>query len=259
MRIRVRLFAMLREQAGWRERELELDSDASIEDAWRALVSVAPAIAGSRESVRFARNRRYASADERLADGDELVLIPPVAGGSDDAADDAATPLLRCEIEEGRIEDELLAELRATVPTQADGALVLFVGQTRDTPGTPAPGEEEEAARHAGEQVTGLEYEAFDEMALDVFRTIGAEIADRFGVRRLAIIHRVGRVALGEPSVVICAAAAHRAAAFDAARYAIEELKARAPIWKSERYADGSVWLGAPARESAAPHPSSDT
>jgi molybdopterin synthase catalytic subunit len=91
-------------------------------------------------------------------------------------------------------------------------------------------------------------------MALEIFRSIGAEIAERFGVRRLAIVHRVGRVGLGEPSVVIAAAAPHRAAAFDATRYAIEELKARAPIWKSEHYADGSVWIGAPARESAAPH-----
>jgi molybdopterin synthase catalytic subunit len=101
--------------------------------------------------------------------------------------------------------------------------------------------------------VTGLEYEAFEEMALEVLRTIATEIEARFGVRRLAIVHRTGRVALGEASVAICACAPHRGAAFDAARYAIEELKARAPIWKSEEYADGSVWIGAPARESAPP------
>ena len=160
-----------------------------------------------------------------------------------------ATLLLRCELRGERIEDELLAELRATVPTPADGALVIFVGQTRETPGTPAPGEEDEAAKHAGEGVTGLDYEAFEEMALEVLRSIGAEIEQRFGVRRLAMIHRVGRVGLGEPSVVIAAAAPHRGAAFDACRYAIEELKARAPIWKAEHYADGSVWIGAPARE----------
>jgi molybdopterin synthase catalytic subunit len=246
MRIKVRLFAILRERAGWRERDLDLPSGASIEDAWQTLVSQAPALAPSRESVRFALNRQYAAADQPLADGDELVLIPPVAGGSSD--------LLRCELRVDALEDALLADLRQSVPTQADGALVIFVGQTRDSPGTPAPGEEAEAAAHAGEAVTGLDYEAFDEMALEIFRSIGAEIAERFGVRRLAILHRVGRVGLGEPSVVIAAAAPHRAAAFDATRYAIEELKARAPIWKSEHYADGSVWIGAPARESAAPH-----
>ena len=189
------------------------------------------------------------AADERLADGDELVLIPPVAGGAGGTNND----LLRCELTAAAIEDGLLADLRRSVPTDADGALVIFVGQTRDSPGTPAPGEESEAELHAGKPVTGLDYEAFDEMANDVFRSIGAEIAEQFGVRRLAIIHRVGRVGLGEPSVVIAAAAPHRAAAFDAARYAIEELKARAPIWKAEHYADGSVWIGAPAREGPEP------
>ncbi len=254
MRIKVRLFAILRERAGWRERELDLPADSSIEDAWQAMVDLSPALAPSRESVRFARNRQYAAADERLADGDELALIPPVAGGSSAGGNpEANMNLLRCELHEQLIEDELLAELRATVPTPADGALVIFVGQTRESAGTPAPGEEAAAASHIGELVTGLDYEAFEEMALETLRTIGAEIAERFGVRRLAMIHRVGRVAVGEPSVVIAAAAAHRGAAFDATRYAIEELKARAPIWKAEHFADGSVWIGAPAREGPPP------
>lgn len=249
--MRVRLFAILRERAGWRERDLELPGGASIEDAWQVMVAESPQLGSSRGSVRFARNRKYAAADETLSDGDELVLIPPVAGGADEplGTQPSSGSLLRCELRALRIEDELLAELRATVPTDADGALVVFVGQTRETPGKPAPGEEAEAARHAGERVTGLDYEAFEEMALDTLRTIGGEIAQRFGVRRLALIHRVGRVAVGEPSVVIAAAAAHRDAAFDAARYAIEELKSRAPIWKAENYADGSVWIGSPARE----------
>jgi MoaE-MoaD fusion protein len=240
---------MLREQAGWRERELELPDGASIEDAWQTLVLATPAMGRSRESVRFARNRAYAAADEQLADGDELVLIPPVAGGAETSASGGDDRLLRCELRATPLEDRLLAELRATVPTNADGALVVFVGQTRESPGTPAPGEEETAARHANDAVTALDYEAFEEMALDVLHTIGAEIEQRFGVRRVAMIHRVGRVGLGEPSVVIAAAAPHRGAAFDAARYAIEELKARAPIWKAEHFADGSVWVGAPARE----------
>ena len=244
MRVHVRLFAILRERAGWRERDLDLPAGSSIDDAWLALVSLAPALAPSRDSVRFALNRQYAAVDQTLTDGDELVLIPPVAGGAGDG-----TRLKRCELSTEALGEGLLAELRATVPTDADGALVIFVGQTRDSPGTPAPGEEEEAAAHAGKPVTGLDYEAFDEMALDVFRAIADEIGDKFGVNRLAMIHRVGRVGLGEPSVVIAAAAPHRAAAFDAARYAIEELKARAPIWKAEHYGDGSVWIGAPARE----------
>jgi molybdopterin synthase catalytic subunit len=246
MRINVRLFAILRQQAGWREKTIEIASNATIEDAWQALVQLAPALAGSRDVVRFARNRVYSAADTRLEDGDELVLIPPVAGGSDDA-------LLRVAIREEPIDDDLITELRAAVPSAADGAVVVFLGQTRETPGTPAPGQEAAAAQHTGERVNRLEYEAFEEMALEVLRAIAAEIEQRFGVRRLAIVHRSGSVAVGEASVVIVAAAAHRAAAFDAARYAIEELKARAPIWKAEHFASGSVWLGAPAREARLP------
>ena len=240
----MRLYAMLRQQAGWREHVLELPAEATIEGAWNALVAMVPAFAAQRDAVRFARNRQYAPATELLAEGDELALIPPVAGG-------AADHLARIEIVAAPIDDSLLAELRRTVPTAADGALAIFVGQTRDTPGTPAPGEEDVAARHAGERVTGLEYEAFEEMALDVLRAVATEIEERYQVRRLAIIHRTGAVAVGEPSVVIAAAAPHRAAAFDACRYAIEELKARAPIWKAEHFADGHVWMGAPAREGA--------
>jgi molybdopterin synthase catalytic subunit len=244
VKVNVRLYAMLRQQAGWREGVLELPAGATIDAAWHALVALVPPFAAQREAVRFARNREYAEPTETLADGDELALIPPVAGGASDS-------LARVEIVATPIADSLLAELRQTVPTAADGALVVFVGQTRETPGTPAPGEEAEAARHAGESVTGLEYEAFEEMALDVLSAIAREIEERFGVRRLAIIHRTGAVSVGEPSVVIAAAAPHRAAAFDAAHYAIEELKARAPIWKAEQFASGHVWLGAPARPRA--------
>lgn len=246
MRVTVRLFAMLRQQAGWRERDLDLPDGATIGDAWQALAETVPAFAQQHDIVRFARNREYASADQPLADGDELALIPPVAGGASDAG--AADRYLRLEVSGEPISDVLVAELRREVATNAEGAVVLFVGQTRETAGTPAPGEEAEAAKHTGKDVVGLEYEVFDEMALDVLRTIAHEIEQRFGVTRLAIVHRSGGVGLGEASVVICAAAAHRSAAFDAARYAIEELKGRAPIWKSEQYADGSVWIGSPAR-----------
>jgi molybdopterin synthase catalytic subunit len=242
MRVTIRLFAMLRQQAGWREREIELPADSSVERAWRALVRMHPELGAAGETVRFARNGTYASPGDSLSDGDELALIPPVAGGAEREI------LLRCEIRQQPINDEQLAELRATVPTTTDGALVIFVGQTRESPGTPAPGEEEEAARHAGEAVTALDYEVFEEMALDVLRQVGAEVEQRFGVTRLAIIHRAGRVPLGEASVVIAAAAVHRGAAFDACRYAIDELKARAPIWKEEHFASGSVWIGSPAR-----------
>jgi MoaE-MoaD fusion protein len=245
MRVNVRLFATLRQQAGWRERDFELPTGASVEDAWQALVGLHPDFEAARSSVRFARNGEYASADDRLRDGDQLAVIPPVAGGAPDEGD----TLRRLEIVPERITDELVAGLRREISTAADGAYVVFVGQTRETPGTPAPGQEDEAARFAGQSVVGLDYEAFEEMALETLGHIAAEIEERFGVRRLAIVHRLGHVAVSEPSVVIAVAAPHRSAAFDACRYAIEELKARAPIWKAEHFADGAVWIGTPARE----------
>jgi molybdopterin synthase catalytic subunit len=241
--IHVRLFAMLRERAGWRVNTFEVAAGSTVDDAWRAVAAASPGLAGYASVVRFARNGRYVDPADSLAHGDELAVIPPVAGGG--------RGYRRIELMQAPIADDLLAELRRTVPSTADGAMVVFVGQTRDTPGTPAPGEEAEAARYAGQTVEGLEYEAFDDMALSVLHDIASEIEERFGVNRVAIVHRTGQVGLGEPSVVIAAAAAHRGAAFDACRYAIEELKARAPIWKREQFADGSVWIGAPARTAA--------
>ncbi len=203
-----------------------------------------PVLAPGGDSVRFARNAEYADIGETLRDGDELAVIPPVAGGA--GAADASVRIL--ELRETAFDDEILAHVRARLSTPQDGAVVLFLGQTRETPGTPAPGEEAAAARFAGEEVRELEYEAFGEMAVRVFEQIADEIEERFGVERLAILHRTGEVPLGEASVVVGAAAPHRGAAFDAARYAIDELKGRAPIWKSERFATGSVWIGAVAR-----------
>ena len=153
------------------------------------------------------------------------------------------------ELREGTIGQEVLTELAKRLATPDDGAVVGFLGVTRRSPGTPAPGQEAEAAHHAGRTVQALEYEALPEMALRVMAEIADEIAERFGVTRIAIVHRTGDVPLGETSVAIAACAPHRDAAFDAARYAIDETKARAPIWKAERFEDGHVWIGEPARE----------
>jgi molybdopterin synthase catalytic subunit len=260
MNVTVRLFAQQRQLVGWKQRALDLPDGSLISGAWDALVREFPGLAAGTASVRFARNAVYANPDELLADGDELAIIPPVAGGSDDGESDAGAgphPVPRTtdapmqmhhfELRPEPLEDRL-DELRSALARSADGAVVLFVGQTRESPGTPAPGEEETAEQFAGEQVERLEYEAFEEMALRVFAQIAAEIEARYGVTRLAILHRTGSVPLGEASVVVGAAAPHRGAAFDAARYAIDELKARAPIWKSEQFAGGQVWVGAPAR-----------
>jgi molybdopterin synthase catalytic subunit len=256
MHITVRLFALQRQQLGVRQLALEVGEGATIEDAWTTLCAAYPVLAGAHDSMRFARNGVYTDAREPLAEGDELALIPPVAGGAGATGDSTERPVRWIALSAEPIRDTDLAELRAAVATDADGALVTFLGRTRETPGTPAPGQEAEATRFAGQRVVGLDYEAYEAMALATLESIADEIGERFGVHRLAIVHRTGEVAVGETSVAIAVAAAHRGAAFDACRYAIEELKARAPIWKSERFADGSVWLGAPARSGPGPEPS---
>jgi molybdopterin synthase catalytic subunit len=239
MRIRVRLFAIQRELAGTREVALDLPDGATIEDAWLAVVERFPALAPGRAYVRFARNAAYAPAETGLADGDEVAFIPPVSGGA---------PVRILELREAPFEPGILQELTARLAVPEDGAVVGFLGVTRSSPGTPAPGQEAVAASHAGRTVEALEYEAHPTMALATIEAIADEIHERFGVERLAIVHRIGEVPLGEASVAIVACAPHRDAAFDAARYAIDETKARAPIWKAERFADGHIWIGEPAR-----------
>jgi len=242
IRVHVRLFAMQRELAGTRGLDLSLPSGATIEDAWTEVVRLHPALAPGRPALRFARNGAYAPADTLLGGGDEVALIPPVSGGSTDPG----SRIL--EIRDEPFGAAILAELGERLTTPEDGAVVGFLGVTRRSPGTPAPGQEAEAARHTGRSVESLTYETHTSMALAVMGEIADEIATRFGVTRLAIVHRDGEVPLGEPSVAIVACAPHRDAAFEAARYAIDETKARAPIWKAEQFSDGHVWIGDPAR-----------
>jgi molybdopterin converting factor subunit 1 len=254
VRVRVRLFAVQRELAGTREVPLELAAGATIEDGWAALTLRFPTLAAGRSSVRFARNGEYADPETPLADGDEVACIPPVSGGSGEPESDAAAgrPIRILELRAAPFPGGLADALSARLATTDDGAIVAFVGRTRASPGTPASGQEAEAARHAGRTVDALDYEAHEPMAVAILAQIADEIAARFGVLRLAIVHRTGEVPLGEPSIVIVAASPHRDAAFAAARYAIDETKARTPIWKAERFADGHVWIGAPARSGPA-------
>lgn len=249
MEIRVRLFAMQREAAGTRELRVEVADGATVADAWEAAVAQVPALAPGRETLKFAVNGAYAETSVALGPGDEVAAIPPVSGGADESPSPARQRIL--EIHAAPFPPAFADSLAQRLATPEDGAVVVFDGRTRVTPGTPAPGQEAEAARHAGARVEGLEYEAFEPMALAVLDQIADEIEARFGVARLAIVHRTGAVPPGESSILVVAASPHRAAAFDAARYAIDETKARAPIWKAERFTDGRVWIGAPARTSA--------
>ena len=261
IRVRVRLFARLRELAGGREVTVELPAGSVVEDAWRALVAERPAVAPMRPHTRFAVNGRYVAADAPLPDDAELACIPPVSGGSGEGSDTgAADPRASrgpeadareariLEVREEPFDASIVAALAERLATAEDGAVVGFIGRTRITPGDPAPGEEAEAARLAGLPVEALEYEAHESLVLRVLAEIADEVEARFGVRRLAIVHRTGAVPLGEAAVAIVAVAPHRAEAFAAAEYAMDETKARAPIWKAEVHAGGHMWVGAPAR-----------
>jgi MoaE-MoaD fusion protein len=278
-RIRVRLFAIQREIAGTREVELELPDDATIDAAWEALVRLHPRLEPGRAFVRFALDGDYADPSTPIGGGRELAVIPPVSGGADEggadegladegapgegsaaagtaaAAGPAPAPRRVIELRDEPFGAGIVEALADRLATDEDGAIVGFVGRTRVTPGTPAPGQEVEAARHAGRSVDALEYESHEPMTLAVLGRIADEIAERFGVERIAIVHRTGEVPLGEASVAVVAVSPHRDAAFRAARYAIDETKARAPIWKAERFADGHVWVGEVAREDAPPDP----
>jgi len=246
VRVRVRLFAVQRELAGTREVALDLPDGADVEAAWSALAARFPVLAPGRPSMRFARNGEYADPGTALVDGDEVAMIPPVSGGAPDRDTPGRSRIL--EIREAPFSTTILAELADELALPEDGAVVGFLGRTRSTPGTPAPGQEAEAARHAGRTVDALEYEALEPMALATLGTIADEIATRFGVERVAIVHRVGEVPLGEASIAVVAVSPHRDAAFEAARYGIDETQASAPIWERQKSAEGHVWIGHQAR-----------
>ena len=245
IRVRVRLFARQREIVGSRTVELELLAGATAQDAWVAIAAAYPDLAAARPYVRFAVDGSYADSSTPLSDGSEVACIPPVSGGADDAPIDRRRLL---ELREDAFDATILADLADRLATDEDGAVVGFLGRTRATPGIPAPGEEAGAARHAGGRVLALDYESLEPLALAVLVEIADEVERRHGVARIAIVHRTGRVPLGDVSVAIVAVAAHRGAAFAAAAYAMDETKARAPIWKAEHFADGHVWVGRPAR-----------
>lgn len=214
MRVEVRCFATLRQLAGARI-TLELEPGSTPEDAWRRLADQIPALVPQRPWVRVARNAAYASWETPLADGDEVAFIPPVSGG---AGPNGLT--------DGPID---LAALEAAVAHDGHGAVITFVGRARDR-------------ADDGRTVIELEYEAFPEMAIAVLDKIATEAEGRWPGTSVAIVHRTGTVPIGEAAVAIVVGAAHRAEAYDANRFVIEAIKERLPIWKRERFTDGSEW-----------------
>lgn len=229
MRVRVLFFGQLREIVGAAEEVVELEEGSSVEQLFARYGRRHPALGGFRASLVASVNREFAPWDAALAAGDEVAFLPPVSGGAGEAAlAEDVFELVRRPI--------VPAELVALARAPGCGALATFGGIVRD---------------HSGARRTlYLEYEAYEPMALAKMREIGAEIRRRFAIHRLVVVHRLGRLEIGETSVFIVASAAHRAPAFDACRFAIDTLKRLVPIWKKEYFADGSAWA-----EGAQPDP----
>jgi len=166
-------------------------------------------------SAAVAVNHEYAAQDHTLHDGDEVAILPPVSGGSE-----GVVALVREAID--------AAAIVQSVKAGADGAVCVFDGIVRDNT--------------RGHPTLHLDYEAYEEMALKQMHLLRAEAMEHFGVREVAIVHRLGRLQVGETSVLIVVASAHRGAAFEACRWVIDTLKKTVPIWKREQFADGAVW-----------------
>jgi molybdopterin synthase catalytic subunit len=202
--------------------DVELPDGGTVETAWKAMVDRHPELARYRPYTLFAVGHDYVEADHRLRQDDELCFFPPVSGGCGAPGSDVyqvvATPL----------SPDAIA---AAVDEPGAGGVVIFSGVVRNqTDGRP---------------VKFLEYEAHTAMAEAKIREIGQAIRARWvGVRRVAILHRIGRLEIGESSVLIAVSAAHRGDAFEACRYAIDTLKRTVPVWKKEHFEDGEVWVG---------------
>ena len=253
LRIRVRLFAMQREAAGMRELRLEVPLGSTVDDAWNAVVDTVPALAPGRSSLRFAVNGEYADDDLTLADGDELACIPPVSGGAgDDEADADAPPDPADRGRPAAAGPRLAAGRRARHGRGRRGRDVHRPDAGHARHARAGPGGRGRAARRPGRRgarLRGVRADG-DPRARTRSPTRSRSGSACAGSRSSTA---PGVVPLGESSIVVVAVAPHRDAAFAAARYAIDETKARAPIWKAERFEDGVVWIGEAARTSADP------
>jgi molybdopterin synthase catalytic subunit len=220
MKVEVRLFARYREAAGHDRVELELPEGGTAEEAWEAVSHRFPILGPYRPFTLFAVRNDYVEPDHMLREGDELCLFPPVSGGARDSDWIAVTA-------------EPLSE-RAVAEAADDagaGAVVLFSGVVRDQTG--------------GRRVKYLEYEAHAPMAEAKMREIATSVRARWpDMKRIVLIHRIGRLEIGESSVMIAVSSPHRGQAFEACRFAIDTLKETVPVWKKEYFEDGEMWVG---------------
>jgi MoaE-MoaD fusion protein len=223
MRVRVLFFGRLKDIVGKSEEDAELSEGARVEDLFARYGRSFPELAKFRPSVVASVNQEFAEWRAHLSSGDEVAFLPPVSGGAVTAGvamEENPCALIRKPIETA----EIVAQLKAP----RDGALVVFEGIVRN---------------HSGNRNTEyLEYEAYEPMAIAKMREVGEQMREKFSIRRFAMIHRLGRLEIGETAVLVVVCSAHRAAAFEACRFGIDTLKRNVPIWKKEFFRDGAAW-----------------
>jgi MoaE-MoaD fusion protein len=223
MRVRVLFFGMLKDLAGKPSDLIDLHDGACVGDLLDRYEKKIPALRDSLASLAIAVNQQYASPEAKLKSDDEVALLPPVSGGADEPDGGGRhhhASIVRAAINTGCT----LASLKHA----DDGAAVVFEGVVRN--------------QTRGRMTLYLDYEAYEEMALQQMESLAAQALQQFQIRDVAIIHRLGRLEIGETSVLIVVASAHRAAAFEACRWVIDTLKRTVPIWKKEYFDDGAVW-----------------
>lgn len=233
MRVRVLFFGMLKDQAGKATDAIELPEGASIRDLLARYEGEIPRLKESLPSLALAVNQQYARPETMLKAGDEVALLPPVSGGSGRAAREMPRSL-GCQ-SAGTV--RFAAITRDPIDTQQiltslkrseDGAALVFEGVVRN--------------QTRGRRTLYLDYEAYEEMALQQMESIATQALQQFQIRDVNITHRLGRLEIGETSVLIAVVSAHRAAAFEACRWLIDTLKRTVPIWKKEHFEDGAIW-----------------
>jgi molybdopterin synthase catalytic subunit len=230
MRVHVLFFGMLRESAGKSSEEIEMPEGASLRDVLRHYESHIPRFTESTASLAIAVNQQYAPPDTKLKANDEIALLPPVSGGAPGSlgATSAQKPAQssgHASITREKIDTEFVVD---GLKRGEDGASVVFEGVVRN--------------QTRGRKTRFLDYEAYEQMALQQMESLAAQAIDQFKVRDVAIVHRLGRLEIGETSVLIAVASAHRGPAFEACRWIIDTLKRTVPIWKKEHFEDGAVW-----------------
>jgi len=218
MRVRLLSFGPLKAALPAGGAWFELAGEGRVADLVHALINDGTFTHEAMRSAAVAVNHEYAGPEHLLNDGDEVAILPPVSGGAEDLVQIIKEP----------IDTERAARIISAVKSGGDGAVCVFDGIVRDNT--------------RGRATLHLDYEAYEEMALKQMRELREQAKALFGVSEVAIVHRLGRLFVGETSVLIAVSSVHRGAAFDACRYVIDTLKKTVPIWKREQFADGAVW-----------------